>query len=132
MNDQLYDLLIRSFDAVLDEIEYAQLEQALSEGENKVEYDRLVALRKMIKGTAASAFKPFFVQRLLQRLASAHEEFRRWLLWDFRRAALAGTIIAFLLACYNISRHDSVSLAAAFAQPEYTLEQVLRLEVPFQ
>jgi hypothetical protein len=132
MNDQLYNLLVRSFDAVLDEIDYAQLEQALSEPENKVEYDRLVALRKMIKGTAASAFKPFFVQRLLQRLASAHEEFRRWLFQDFRRVALVGGIIALLLACYNVSKHDSISLEAVFAQPEYTLEQVLRLEVPFE
>jgi hypothetical protein len=129
MNDQLYALLIRSFDASLDRKEQIQLQQALSEPEIRVEHDRIVTLRKMIGQTAASTFKPFFVQRLLQRLVSAHEEFRRWLLWGFRRVALTGVVIALLLACYNISKQHSVSLAAAFAQPEYTLEQVLRFEV---
>jgi hypothetical protein len=86
----------------------------------------------MIKEAAASAFRPFFVQRVLRRILSAQEEFRRWLLLDFRRVALIGAIIALLLVCYNVSKHDSISLAAAFAQPDYTLEQVLRLEVPFQ
>lgn len=132
MNDQLHALLIRSFDGSLDEKEQVQLEQALLEPEIRVERDRIVLLRTKIKETAASAFEPFFVQRLLERLASAHEEFRRWLLWDYRRVAVVGVVIMLLLASYNMSKRDSVSIAAAFAQPKYTLEQVLRLEVPFQ
>ena len=132
MNDKLHTLLIRSFDASLDEKEQVQLQQALVEPEISHERDRIVLLRTKIKETAASAFGPFFVQRVLQRLVSAHEEFRRWLLWGYRRVALIGAVIVLLLASYNMSKHDSVSLAAAFAQPEHTLEQVLRLEVPFQ
>jgi hypothetical protein len=132
MNDQLHTLLIRSFDASLDEKEQVQLEQALLEPEIHVERDRIALLRTIIKETAASGFEPFFVQRLLQRLASAHEEFRRWLLWGYRRVALIGAVIMLLLASYNMSKRDSVSLAAAFAQPEYTLEQVVRLQVPFK
>ena len=132
MNDQLHTLLIRSFDDSLDEKEQNQLQQTLLEPEISVEYNRIVMLRKMITQTTASAFKPFFVRRVLQRLASAHEEFRRWLLWDYRRVAVVGAVIVLLLASYNMSKRDSLSIAAAFAQPEYTLEQVLRLEVPFQ
>lgn len=132
MNDQLHTLLIRSFDASLDEKERVQLQQALVEPEIRHERDRIVVLRTKIKETAASTFGPFFVQRVLQRLVSVHEEFRRWLLWGYRRVALIGAVIVLLLASYNMSRRDSVSLAAAFAQPEYTLEQVVRLEVPFK
>ena len=132
MNDQFYSLLIRSFDDSLDEKERIRLGQALLDSELRVERDHIVVLRTKIKETAASAFEPFFVQRLLQRLASAHEEFQRWLLRDYRRVAVAGAVLVLLLASYNMSKRDSVSLAAAFAQPEYTLEQVLRLEVPFQ
>lgn len=132
MNDQLHTLLIRSFDASLDEKERIQLQQALVEPEIRHERDRIVVLRTKIKETAASAFGPFFVQRVLQRVVSAHEEFRRWLLWGYRRVALIGAVIVLLLASYNMSKRDSISLAAAFAQSEYTFEQVVRLEVPFQ
>jgi len=132
MNDKLHTLLIRSFDASLDDNERVQLQQALVNSEVRNERDRIVVLRTQIKVTAASAFGPLFVQRVLRRLVSAHEEFRRWLLWGYRRVALIGAVIVLLLASYNMSKHDSVSLAAAFAQPEHTLEQVLRLEVPFQ
>jgi len=132
MNEQLHNVFVRSFDAVLTEDERVQLVRALSEAENRVEYDRLVAMRTMLRGAAVSAFKPFFIERLLQRILSFQEEFRRWLLWDFRRIALVGIMSACLLVCYNVSSHGSISLAAAFAQREYTLEQALRLEVPFQ
>lgn len=132
MNDQLYDILLRSFDIPLDERGQVKLQQALADPEIRAEHDRLRTMRSLINQSARSAFEPFFVQRLLQRLVSAQEEFRRWLLWDFQRVALAGMVAAVLLAYYNVSRRDSVNIAAAFAEREYTFEQVLRLEVPYQ
>jgi hypothetical protein len=132
MNNQLHTLLIRSLDAPLDEKEQAQLREALALTEIRHERDRFVSLRSMIKETAASTFEPLFVQRLLQRLATAQEEFRRWLVWDYRRVVIVGAVFVLLLASYNMARCNSVSLSGAFAQPEYTLEQALRLEAPFQ
>ena len=69
MDNNLYNLLLRSFDTPLTENEQRQLENALASSEEfRAAKEEIVALRFGLQGLKGETFKPFFAERVMERL----------------------------------------------------------------
>ncbi len=133
MDKTMYDLLLRSFDGSLNKSEQSLLDKSLVLSEElEVTKQEIAQLRKAYVLTRDSSFKPFFAERVLQRLTEIQKFYTDWLVVVFRRVAITGVILAALLACYNVSNRQSVNIESVLGLPQPTLENVLALEVPFQ
>jgi hypothetical protein len=132
MNEEMLDLLYRSLDGVLEPAEQRRLDGALTQSESlREERDRILTLRSSLSAGAAKSFRPFFVKRLMNRLAAElrPETFLESLSYVFRRVALAGAAAVIALAIFNIATSDTVSATAALGVPQITIDDVM--EVPF-
>jgi anti-sigma factor RsiW len=137
MTDELLDLLYRSFDGELDRAEQCRLDQALAQSEMlREERDRILTIRESLSAGAAESFRPFFAERVINRLMaeagekSGAETFPESLSYVFRRVAFVGAAAVIGLAIFNIARSDTVSPTAALGVPEITIEEVM--ETPFE
>ena len=136
MNKKALELLCKSFDSELSREEKRQLEEALADSsELRQEQERIAAMRESISTGAARSFRPFFAERVMNRIASLDEvkngaqQFFESLQFAFRRVAVVGATAIVLLAAYNFIRTGEISVAGAFGLPQETLEDVL--ESPF-
>lgn len=133
MNHSTRDLLYRSLDDSLSDIEQKQLDESLAESsELRDEYDQLVSIRRLISDNAPTGFEPWFAQRVLHRvsgsttMADPESALISQLVIMFRRVAIAATVAGILAVSYNLSQSHEVSLAASFGiQEEPTLEAML-------
>jgi hypothetical protein len=137
MNDELLDLLYRSFDEKLEPEEQRRLKAALAQSDMlRKERARMLAIRESLGTGAAESFKPFFAQRVMSRIEDefaegrSGETFLESLSYVFRRVALAGALAVIVLAVFNIVSSDTVSATAALGLPEMTIEEVI--ETPFE
>jgi anti-sigma factor RsiW len=133
MNDKTLDLLYRSLDEELAPAERRRLDEALQQSESlREERSRILAVRKSLSAGAAEAFKPFFVERLMNRLSreGRPETFLESLSYVFRRVVFAGAAAVIALAVFNIASSDTVSATAALGLPEITIDDVM--ETPFE
>jgi anti-sigma factor RsiW len=133
MNDKTLDLLYRSLDEELAPAERRRLDEALQQSESlREERSRILAVRKSLSAGAAEAFKPFFVERLMNRLSreGRPETFLESLSYVFRRVVFAGAAAVIALAVFNIASSDTVSATAALGVPEITIDDVM--ETPFE
>lgn len=130
MNKKILELLYRSFDDLLNSEEKELLKKELRHSkELRKEKKRLDAIRIAVSASAEKSFKPFFTERVMQRITSSREKesqqemFFESLCSVFRPVALAATIILIALLSYNVIKSDRISLASAFAVSEATLEE---------
>jgi len=132
MSKKLLTLLYRSFDEELTAAERLQLERALANSQElRAEKERIIQLRSDIANTRATAFRPFFVQRVMHRIQAEQKPadvpvtFFESLLCIFRPVAIAAAILILVMMSYNLLSSDRVSLANAFGKPALALEQML-------
>ena len=129
MNKKILKLLYRSFDEMLTQSEQLQLDNALAHSQElRDERNRIARMRSTISHSSAPSFQPFFAEKVMRRIRavdSKQERFFDSLIEVFRPVAIAATILFIALLSYNLFKSDKVTLASAFAEPEFTLEQSL-------
>lgn len=133
MNDEILDLLYRSLDGTLEPEELHRLDDALARSESlRREKARILAVRDSLSAGAARSFRPFFVERVMNRLAgeARPETFLESLSYVFRRVALVGAAAVIALAIFNIATSHTVSATAALGVPEITIDDMV--ETPFE
>jgi anti-sigma factor RsiW len=136
MNEQMLNLLYRSLDGELSPTDQRRLDEALAQSDVlREEKDRVLAMRESLSAGAAQSFKPFFAERVINRLTAESEgrgaeTFLESLSYVFRRVAFAGALAVIALAIFNIVTSDTVSATAALGVPEITIEEVI--ETPFE
>jgi hypothetical protein len=127
MDKKIQSLLYRSFDEDLSAENKELLRQALLQSEAfRDEKEKIANLRQTIKKGNMSSFKPFFAERVLNRIHELTEKkneasFFNDLLLIFRPLAIAAIILIIIIGSYNIRSSGEVSLEGALAVPEVTL-----------
>ena len=133
---ELHDLVYRSFDAPLSDKEKNTLETGLQNSAGlKEEYDYLAIMRKAVKNNAQTTFKPYFEERLLNRLNQSAKPQTRFdpasapLFASFGRIAIAAVIILIVLISYNLNNGNSYSIDNLFGNSKTTVASAFD---PFQ
>ena len=128
MDEKIKILLYRSFDEDLNPDESKMLEKVLEKSEElQKEKEKITRLRVNINEGKASAFKPFFAERVLNRIqASVNSQeadtFFESLIVIFRPVAIAAVVLIISVAAYNIITSGQISIEGALAVPEVTLD----------
>lgn len=133
MNKKILELLYRSFDSNLDEKEQKQLAEALKNSEElRKEKEQILAQRRTVSDSAERSFKPFFAERLMNRIDSIFEKngleiFYETLKSVFRRFAIVSAVIMIVLISYNLATRDNLSSEEIFYASDVTFEEILDL-----
>ena len=132
MNKKILKLLYHSFDSKLTKEEQEKLDEALADSRAlREEKERIISLRDNISSISVKSFGPFFAERVTQRvktLDNAQQNlyaFFESLRYLFRRVAIVGAIVAFVLISHNLWVSKDISLAAVFGAPEVSAEELL-------
>jgi hypothetical protein len=129
MDEKIKELLYRSFDEALSPEDTKVLEQALANSDELVkEKEDIARLRNQISEGKILNFKPFFADRVLNRIQSSATDHSEEALFDslfilFRPVAIAAAALIILVAGYNIVNSGNISLEGALAIPEVTLDE---------
>ena len=130
MKEKDLELLYRSFDAPLTPEEQKRLKNALVGSKAlRQEKKRIESIRKSVAHSAAHSFKPFFADRVMQRIEKSRQEqtesdpFFESLIAVFRPVAMGAAVLMIVLLTFNMIKSDRLSLAGAFAEPEVTLAE---------
>ncbi len=133
MDNNLYNLLLRSFDAPLTENEQRQLENALASSEElRTAKDEIITLRLRLQGLKGETFEPFFTGRVMERLNTPPLSMAEYFVSVFRDVAIGAAVLVIICSAYNISRENTFTLDSALGIHHQTLEQILALETPFE
>ena len=133
MDSNLYNLLLRSFDDRLTDSERRRLDSALRSSEElRTAKEEIVALRRRLQGVKRGTFKPFFAERVMERLNNPELSMAEYFVSVFRDVAIGAAVLVIICSAYNISRENSVTVDSALGIHHQTLEQVLTLEAPFE
>ncbi len=133
MTSRIYNLMLRSFDDPLSKDEQSEFEAALADSEElRALREEIVRLRAGIQSSASSAFRPFFAERVLQRISRPKESLADCFVSVFRRVAVGAALIVVICASYNLSRGGALSLESALGIHPPTIDQALTLEAPFE
>jgi anti-sigma factor RsiW len=133
MNRSFYNLLLRSLDSPLTDDERRALDAALASSEELRSAEKnLAAMRSAIRSAGEGGFKPFFVERVTERLRRPQESVDDYFVSVFRTLAAGAAVLVILLSAYNISQTNAVSVESAFGIHHPSFDQVLTLEVPFE
>lgn len=133
MDKKILELLYRSFDDELGEKEQKQLEEALKGSEElRKKKEKITTLREAVSKGAAQSFKPFFAERVVNRIQSLDEKngletFYEALKAVFRRFAIIGAAVMIVLIAYNLGTGDSLSSDEVFYASDTTYEEILDL-----
>jgi len=132
MNEKIIDLLIRSFDEKLSKEEKQKLSQKLEKSEElRQEKIRLEKMRTGIFESRSESFKPFFAEKVMKKIEAIQKPnaelngLERLYNYIFRRVAIIGVGVIFILLLYNIIQTDHVTMAALFGIPEVTYEEII-------
>ena len=133
MDSNLYNLLLRSFDTSLTENEQRQLENALASSEEfRTAKEKIVTLRLRLQGLKGETFKPFFAERVMERLNIPPLSMAEYFVSVFRDVAIGAAVLVIICSAYNISRENAFTHDSALGIHQQTLEQILALETPFE
>ena len=134
MDKKILNLLYRSLDGELNETEMQQVREALRQSEElRREKERILAQRRAIAESPKPSFKPFFAERIMNRIESmgekknGQEAFYETLLVMFRRFALAGAAILIILLLVNLSTGDALSTDEIFYTSDVAIEEIADL-----
>jgi anti-sigma factor RsiW len=132
VKESMLELLYRSLEGELTVDEQRMLDAALLESpELRQERDRLSNLRQTLTADRRTSFEPFLAERVVRRIEArmgqevSLESILDSLMLVFRRVAVVGAVIAVAVIAFNLSRGDGVSLNAALAIPEDSIDRVL-------
>ncbi len=132
MNEEMLNLLIRSFDENLSEVERTSLDKALAGSpELREEKKQLSDMRQMIGETAERKFKPFFSARVMRRIEesqSGQEDFFGSLVWAFRVFAMVGAAAILLFFALNSKLANDLSIDSILGLPQLSIEDTWQLE----
>ena len=132
MNEEMQNLLIRSFDENLSEVERTSLDKALAGSpELREEKKQFSEMRQMIGETAERKFKPFFSARVMRRIEESQaeqEDFFGSLVWAFRVFAMVGTAAIVLFFALNSNLANDLSIDSILGLPQLSIEDTWQLE----
>jgi len=127
-------MLYRSFDNELNPEEKERLDRALNEYEElRKEKVQILAQRQALAESSAPSFKPFFPERVMNRIESlgkktnGFDSFYEALLLMFRRFAIVGAAILLILLIYNLQTGDILSSEEILYASDFTFEEILNL-----
>ena len=132
-DEKIVELLYRSFDDDLSKKEQDFLEKALKDSEKlRRERDKIIAQRQALSETAAHSFKPYFAEKVMERIESLSdknglEKFYETFKAMFRRFAIAGAIILIALIIYNLRIGENISSEEIFYTSDLTIEEIQKL-----
>jgi len=133
MNKYFYNLLFRSFDDSLDEEEQRRLDDALAKSEElRSSRQNFTDLREKLHSLDQGSFKPFFSERVIDRLRSGERIVIDFYLSAFRTVAVGAAILVVIFTSYNIGRTKALTIESALGIQRPTIEQMLTLEEPIQ
>lgn len=133
MDNNLYNLLLRSFDNTLSDNERLQLENALlSSGELRSLQEEIGNLRRRLQSVRSETFKPFFTERVIERLNTPQHSIGEYFVSVFRSVAISAAVLVIICSAYNISQDHNLTLDSALGIHHQTIEQVLALETPLE
>ncbi len=127
---KIFELLYRSLDDDLSEKEQNLLEKALKDSEElRLEGAKIKEQRQALSESAAQSFKPYFAERVMQRIDSLSEKnglekFYETLKAMFRRFAIAGAVILIALILYNLRIGENISSEEIFYAADTTVEEI--------
>ncbi len=133
MKKKILKLLYRSFDEALSEKNQKLLDTALEESEElREERDRAAAQRKAITKSTHPSFKPFFAERVVNRIHSlgyqnSQESFYESLKILFRRFVLVGAALLIALILYNVQSGDILSSDEMLYAADTAIEEIIDL-----
>lgn len=130
MDQEILELLYRSFDDELTEADQERLMHALEASEElRKEKAEISAMRGTVAKSNAASFDAGFADRVMQQIQPQKaaqtingDDFFGSLQWAFRRIAIAGAVAAGLLLAANLYQAQEMSLDSALAMPELSLE----------
>ncbi len=132
MNDEMLNLLIRSFDENLSEVERTRLNKALAgSAELREEKKRFSEMRQTIDESAERKFKPFFSARVMRRIEesqSEQEDLFGSLVWAFRVFAMVGATAIVLFFALNSKLAQDLSIDSILGLPQLSIEDTWQLE----
>ena len=129
-DEEILELLYRSFDDELSEKEQALLEKALKDSEElRRERTEIQEQRQALSESAVQSFKPYFAERVMQRIDALSEKnglekFYETLKAMFRRFAIAGAVILIALVIYNLRIGENISSEEIFYAADTTVEEI--------
>lgn len=123
-------LLYRSFDEKLSATEKQNLDRALEQSvELQAEKENLIHLRENLSFAETASFKPFFAERVTNRVKEisrssfAATDFFESLNFLFKRVAIVGSIAAVVLFSVNVFSNNSNINSHETATRNVTLEE---------
>ena len=124
MNKNIFDLLYRSFDGNLTDEEQALLAKAIeNSGVLQDEQKEIMRMREKIIKIKTSSFKPFFTERVMNRITGLNDNVFDpvSLILVFRRLVLVSAIIVIILIPLNFRKTNTISYNIA----SYSFEQII-------
>ena len=126
---QIEKLLVRSFDKKLGSREQKLLDEALEKSPDLMRLQQeIVLLRKRLSHRSTPSYRPFFEERVMQRISSRRPEEHDFYWWylplidSFRKVAITALILLILLISYNLKNGNSYSINHLFGKSGYELE----------
>ena len=135
-NKKRKQLLYRSFDQELNPAEQAILAQALENSPAlRQEKEDILALRTAAATTAVHSFKPFFADRVMEKINRYAgkpngldvQAFYDSLVYVFRRFALAGALASIILFIFTLRIGELLSVEEAIIMPDLTVREILSI-----
>ena len=129
MDEKILKLLYRSFDTSLTPEEQTILDQAMEQSEElRQEMEKIILIRKKVEASSMNTFKPFFVDRVMQRIERIKNRNYYNLLDEslfriFKPVMIAAILLILIITSYNITSTKQLSLEGILAVPDVTLEQ---------
>lgn len=127
----LQKLLYKNFDSELSKKEKEILEKALEKSkELRAEREQLITLRNMLTNSSRKSFKPFFEERLIQKLTESkiiENEFDNFiysLVFSFKRIAFAAIIVTVILLSNNFIQSGDISFESALGLHKTSIAEV--------
>jgi len=131
---RILKLLYRSFDDDLSEEEIRLLEKELKVSEAlRREKETIIANRKAIVEYPSRSFKPFFAERVIQRITSMPEKknsaevFYHTLKAVFWKTAIIGAVCLIALILFNIGVGQNLPSEEAFYISDLTYEEITQI-----
>jgi len=130
MDEKMCELLLRSFDANLTPDEQILLDEALAISDTlRLEQEQINIVRDAIGQGASHSFRPFFAERVMQRIQSSVKSYERLdpffesLMAAFRPVMIAAGVLIAIMLSYNAVRHDGALMAGVLTEPDVSLEE---------
>jgi hypothetical protein len=128
MNNRIYRLMLKAFDAPLRTAELKVLENSLEDSPELRSNQKIFqCLRQALSSASYTSFGPAFVQRVVAVAYSAYDEFEHWLRVSFERTAIVALGLAIACAYYSLSVHGSADIAELFGQPGPSIDRLVEV-----